>query len=103
MLKEIDLAAFGRRVHIYNAIKELKARAGRGSISAVSPTMSGYAPDSPGTISYAPGMQSHLAQDLDGRFANRVSEPISAPFNGSGYDSRQRSASVVSVSKVVAF
>lgn len=26
MLKEIDLAAFGRRVHIFNAIKQLRAR-----------------------------------------------------------------------------
>ncbi|BGP18900.1 hypothetical protein JCM10213_005515 [Rhodosporidiobolus nylandii] len=63
MLKEIDLIAFGRRVHIYNAIKELKARThpelmpsqpsghnlsaststgATGSISVLSPAMSGY-------------------------------------------------------------
>ncbi|SCZ92503.1 BZ3500_MvSof-1268-A1-R1_Chr5-2g07921 [Microbotryum saponariae] len=52
MLKEIDLVAFGRRVHIYNAIKELKGRfAPRGN--ALSPTGSGYEPDTPSTMGYA--------------------------------------------------
>ncbi|GAA5891794.1 hypothetical protein JCM5296_001863 [Sporobolomyces johnsonii] len=53
MLKEIDLVAFGRRVHIYNAIKELKSRRSmQSSVSSagmLSPSMSGYEPDSPGT------------------------------------------------------
>ncbi|KAM0751536.1 hypothetical protein T439DRAFT_212506 [Meredithblackwellia eburnea MCA 4105] len=63
MLKEIDLVAFGRRVHIYNAIKELRGRTSRpgseiqasrpGSSMALSPTLSGYEPDSPGTMGFA--------------------------------------------------
>ncbi|SCV72544.1 BQ2448_4081 [Microbotryum intermedium] len=52
MLKEIDLVAFGRRVHIYNAIKELKGRiAPRGNV--LSPTLSGYEPDTPSTMGFA--------------------------------------------------
>ncbi|GAA5911366.1 hypothetical protein JCM6882_002357 [Rhodosporidiobolus microsporus] len=78
MLKEIDLVAFGRRVHIYNAIKELRARThpelSRSPTSAhplsssisssmggsyLSPAMSGYEPDSPGSYAGAsPQMQS---------------------------------------------
>ncbi|GAA5977063.1 hypothetical protein JCM11641_001289 [Rhodosporidiobolus odoratus] len=73
MLKEIDLIAFGRRVHIYNAIKELKARthpelmapppsASRTNLgsststgpSFLSPAMSGYEPDSPGSLGMSP-------------------------------------------------
>jgi hypothetical protein len=60
-LKEIDLPAFGRRVHIFNAIKELRRQIepmgtsflsssqGFGSqySNPVSPTMSGYIPDTP--------------------------------------------------------
>ncbi|GAA6048147.1 hypothetical protein JCM3770_003684 [Rhodotorula araucariae] len=65
MLKEIDLIAFGRRVHIYNAIKELKQRTqpppplglntsqSTSGGSFLSPAMSGYEPDSP--HSYGPG------------------------------------------------
>lgn len=55
MLKEIDLIAFGRRVHIFNAIKELKSRITTSSSSpdlsaqpVFSPTPSGYDAD-PGT------------------------------------------------------
>lgn len=60
MLKEIDLVAFGRRVHIYNAIKELKARVPKPSrADVVSPSLSGYEPDSPGNLSFAsPGQAS---------------------------------------------
>lgn len=53
MLKEIDLVAFGRRVHIYNAIKELRARSRLRPMTMISPAMSGYEPDSPGNASYA--------------------------------------------------
>ncbi|GAA5871266.1 hypothetical protein JCM8547_007237 [Rhodosporidiobolus lusitaniae] len=65
MLKEIDLVAFGRRVHIYNAIKELRLRTHpelshapslnplgmSQSSSYLSPAMSGYEAgvDSPAT------------------------------------------------------
>ncbi|BGP37512.1 hypothetical protein JCM10450v2_001417 [Rhodotorula kratochvilovae] len=70
MLKEIDLIAFGRRVHIYNAIKELKLRTqppppppphpvsalstsqSTSGGSFLSPATSGYEPDSP--HSYGP-------------------------------------------------
>jgi len=60
MLKEIDLIAFGRRVHIYNAIKELKTRVPKPSrADVVSPSLSGYEPDSPGNLSFAsPGQAS---------------------------------------------
>lgn len=60
MLKEIDLVAFGRRVHIYNAIKELKIRVPKPSrADVVSPSLSGYEPDSPGNLSFAsPGQAS---------------------------------------------
>ncbi|GAA5962155.1 hypothetical protein JCM21900_006986 [Sporobolomyces salmonicolor] len=61
MLKEIDLVAFGRRVHIYNAIKELKSRRSmQSSVSSagmLSP-MSGYEPDSPGTTGSTGAFQS---------------------------------------------
>lgn len=55
MLKEIDLIAFGRRVHIFNAIKELKSRITTASSPdplaqpIFSPALSGYDADSPGT------------------------------------------------------
>lgn len=62
MLKEIDLIAFGRRVHIYNAIKELKSRrslrTSTSTGSMLSPTMSGYEPDSPGTAESPTAYQS---------------------------------------------
>lgn len=65
MLKEIDLVAFGKRVHIYNAIKELKARLSQPSseqlhhsrpasslAAAITPgSASGYEADSPGIMS----------------------------------------------------
>ena len=60
MLKEIDLVAFGRRVHIYNAIKELRLRAqpprpisalnasqSTSGGSFLNPAVGGYEPDSP--------------------------------------------------------
>ncbi|GAA6063545.1 hypothetical protein JCM10212_002657, partial [Sporobolomyces blumeae] len=62
MLKEIDLVAFGRRVHIYNAIKELKSRrklrTSDSTGSMLSPSMSGYDPDSPGTVGSPAAFQS---------------------------------------------
>ncbi|KAK4052151.1 hypothetical protein OIV83_002446 [Microbotryomycetes sp. JL201] len=62
MLKEIDLVAFGRRVHIYNAIKELKNKRQpklQRSSSLLSPSMSGYEPDSPGgSVLSPPGTSS---------------------------------------------
>jgi hypothetical protein len=39
MLKEIDLTAFGKRVHIFNAIKHLKARIATDG-APISPTLS---------------------------------------------------------------
>lgn len=63
-LKEIDLPAFGRRVHIFNGIKELRKmyeqqsqrHSSRSQLanypssnSLASPGMSGYDPDSPST------------------------------------------------------
>ncbi|GJN88147.1 hypothetical protein Rhopal_001104-T1 [Rhodotorula paludigena] len=77
MLKEIDLIAFGRRVHIYNAIKDLKLRthpppplplSAVGGLLAsqsttggmmLSPALSGYEPDSPGSFG---GPSPHIAQ-----------------------------------------
>lgn len=66
MLKEIDLIAFGRRVHIFNAIKELRLRTqpprptsalntshSTSGGSFLSPALSGYEPDSP--TNYTPG------------------------------------------------
>lgn len=50
-LKEIDIPAFGRRVHIFRAIKTLKARSEPAApppeSQPFSPAMSGYEPDSP--------------------------------------------------------
>ena len=69
MLKEIDLVAFGRRVHIYNAIKELKGRVPRTNRDVVSPALSGYEPDSPGNLSFAsPGQSSFTfpSEDVQG-------------------------------------
>ncbi|ORY90693.1 hypothetical protein BCR35DRAFT_299255 [Leucosporidium creatinivorum] len=67
MLKEIDLIAFGRRVHIYNAIKELKARVPKPARADVaSPSLSGYEPDSPGNLSFAsPGQASFSSPPED--------------------------------------
>ncbi|GAA5911326.1 hypothetical protein JCM8208_005220 [Rhodotorula glutinis] len=60
MLKEIDLVAFGRRVHIFNAIKELRLRTqpprpssalnasqSTSGGSFLNPALGGYEPDSP--------------------------------------------------------
>lgn len=52
-LKEIDLPAFGRRVRIFNAIKELRKtvepaqRSQQPSYNWASPALSGYEPDTP--------------------------------------------------------
>ncbi|GAA5979446.1 hypothetical protein JCM10908_002927 [Rhodotorula pacifica] len=62
MLKEIDLIAFGRRVRVYNAIKELRHRTQPGNLmSSISSTggpvasnMSGYGSDGPGALAYSP-------------------------------------------------
>ncbi|GAA6020104.1 hypothetical protein JCM10207_006256 [Rhodosporidiobolus poonsookiae] len=91
MLKEIDLVAFGRRVHIYNAIKELKQRthpelfpppqshhphSGSSFLSAsqstaatstfLSPTLSmaGYEPDSPGSLAASPTVASFQSPQM---------------------------------------
>lgn len=65
MLKEIDLVAFGRRVHIYNAIKELRLRtqppraltASQSTAgSFIAPSMTGYEPDSPTSLAYSPSI-----------------------------------------------
>lgn len=103
MLKEIDLAAFGRRVHIYNAIKELKARISRPS-SMVSPPLSGFESDSPGRIStmaspygYSPSMFS----DGDARTGKRASDASQAQTRGLGIDedaAMMRSAMAVRLS-----
>ena len=76
LLKEIDLPAFGRRVHIYNAIKELKARVAVPSThstrpgSILSPSTSGYEPDSPATtLSYATPLQGNFISPAP-NFAN---------------------------------
>lgn len=64
MLKEIDLIAFGRRVHIFQAIKELKARVHPPEDEPTplfSPSMSGYDPDSPGTMSFASPRQTSFS------------------------------------------
>ena len=59
MLKEIDLAAFGRRVHVYNGIKELRRQvealsAPPTTAPALSPTFSGYEPDTPSSRAFSP-------------------------------------------------
>lgn len=61
-LKEIDLPAFGRRVHIAKAIKELKKSyetpppmpSPSYPPSFISPSLSGYEPDSPGSRAFSP-------------------------------------------------
>ncbi|GAA5865790.1 hypothetical protein JCM3774_003094 [Rhodotorula dairenensis] len=62
MLKEIDLIAFGRRVRVYNAIKELRHRTQPGNLMSsisttggpLSPAMTGYGPESPAALAYSP-------------------------------------------------
>lgn len=62
MLKEIDLIAFGRRVRVYNAIKELRHRTQPGNLmsslsttgGALSPALTGYGPESPAGLAYSP-------------------------------------------------
>jgi len=58
-LKELDLPAFGRRMHIFNGIKELRRQVEgpaslntsylRSSYQPISPSVSGYEPDTPST------------------------------------------------------
>ncbi|GAA6039658.1 hypothetical protein JCM8097_002239 [Rhodosporidiobolus ruineniae] len=82
MLKEIDLVAFGRRVHIYNAIKELKHRThpelssrpsnlgSSISSSYLSPALSGYEAgvDSPASLmQQSPTMGSFAAAAAAGQ------------------------------------
>lgn len=62
MLKEIDLVAFGRRVRVYNAIKELRHRTQPGNLMSsvsttgvpVSPSLSGCGPEAPAALAYSP-------------------------------------------------
>ena len=62
MLKEIDLVAFGRRVRVYNAIKELRHGTQPGNLMSsvsttgvpVSPSLSGYGPEAPAALAYSP-------------------------------------------------
>lgn len=82
MLKEIDLIAFGRRVHIYNAIKELKGKRGpqqQRSSSILSPAASGYEPDSPGFASPAAGSYMSAAQYQGSNFGGSQNEDLQGP------------------------
>ncbi|GAA5924019.1 uncharacterized protein JCM15063_005526 [Sporobolomyces koalae] len=76
MLKEIDLVAFGRRVHIYNAIKELKSRRSlrmsSSTGSMLSPALSGYEPDSPGTAESPTTYQSPQSRWDNGQQAEKL-------------------------------
>ena len=98
-LKEIDLPAFGRRVHIYNGIKELRRQAdpysatspsllgqngyGQYGTPLISPTMSGYEPDTPSTRAafspqeaYSPNIQrdGYMAGHLTPEMSMRPSQ-----------------------------
>lgn len=98
MLKEIDLVAFGRRVHIYNAIKELKTRVPKPTrADVVSPSLSGYEPDSPGNLSFAsPGQASFSfpADDVQGLGLEDDASSIARPTSSVRFPS---SASVEKV------
>lgn len=88
MLKEIDLVAFGRRVHIYNAIKELKLRISRPS-SLVSPPLSGFEPDSPGRTSMMAspyGYSPSTFSEGDVRTGKRASDMSQSQVRGLGFD-----------------
>ena len=128
MLKEIDLAAFGRRVHIYNAIKELRTRTSRppslasraGSTHVLSPHLAGQfepddMPQTPGlaspasmNFSMSPGMSAVSSSGFDHYQPPRsegdtVSLPASvrASPNGLSFDDQSlisRSSSNVSLS-----
>ncbi|GAA5873399.1 hypothetical protein JCM16303_001114 [Sporobolomyces ruberrimus] len=91
MLKEIDLIAFGRRVHIYNAIKELKSRRSlrmsTSTGSMLSPAMSGYEPDSPGTVGSPTTYQSPESRWENGRQSEKLA--------GLGLDSESAAGSSV--------
>ncbi|KAK4699662.1 hypothetical protein P7C70_g6597, partial [Phenoliferia sp. Uapishka_3] len=109
MLKEIDLTAFGRRVHIYNAIKELRGRTSRPpsdshSISshptsslAVTPGGTTYEPDSPRTMGFASPISTNFSgaggKDYEGdgmRRRDSDSGSASKPGSLSGfYDEQQ--------------
>lgn len=99
MLKEIDLAAFGRRVHIYNAIKELRARVPQPSAGIpVSPGLSGYEPDSPGPMSFASPYAISQSSDTGDEKTRRLSDPGNGTGLGLGEEETavQRSMSLVS-------
>ncbi|KAI5476458.1 hypothetical protein MNV49_007705 [Pseudohyphozyma bogoriensis] len=93
MLKEIDLTAFGRRVHIYNAIKELKARLAPPPAAVMSPS-SGYIPDSPGTsMSFAsPSAMSFASasRPLSPAGSYPINHYPSSSFGGSEADDSSR-------------
>lgn len=86
MLKEIDLTAFGRRVHIYNAIKELRTRtsrppslmshAGSAQQQTMSPQMSGYDPDSPHTTGLASPTSLHFMSPATSSNAASTFDPV---------------------------
>lgn len=104
MLKEIDLSAFGRRVHIYNAIKELKIQASRATSIVTSPINSGYEPDSPGVSSFAsPALYtpSPYTMDQEDRSTRRGSDSLTSNMQGLGFDddnnSRPPSVSLISL------
>lgn len=95
MLKEIDLSAFGRRVHIYNAIKELKVQANRPASVAASPAQSGYEPDSPGMSPfvssppfYAPSPYTIEQED---RSTRRGSDSLTSNIHGLGFNNESNS------------
>jgi hypothetical protein len=79
-LKEIDLPAFGRRVQIYNAIKELKKSMEPPAAPApqlaqqplVSPTLSGYEPDTPSSRNFSP-RDSFSPQETRNSFGTAIS------------------------------
>jgi hypothetical protein len=99
MLKEIDLIAFGRRVHIYNAIKELKSRRSlrmsTSTGSMLSPAMSGYEPDSPGTVGSPTTYQSPESRWENGRQSEKLA--------GLGLDSESAAGSSVRAPSSVSF
>lgn len=106
MLKEIDLSAFGRRVHIYNAIKELKVQANRAASIAASPALSGYEPDSPGLSPFASSpafyAPSPYTIEQEDRSTRRGSDSLNSNIHGLGFnDSNSRPPSVSIICAVV--
>lgn len=64
MLKEIDLVAFGRRVRVYNGIKELRQRTQQGNLMA--------------SVSYASGFTSPSVNGFD-----HTEGPLASPYTPS--------------------